>query len=122
MGTGALEPLVCAACGSSRLRGSRPHGLLERLDRRYRGTRYHVCKDCGARGTHLGRRHASSRARTDAKGRPRERRDLRATRLLATRRTGAVILAIALGAWFGFHVSNCASRSAEQRPPDAAAQ
>ncbi len=41
--------MPCPACGSSRVRPSRPKGRVEAFLRSWTGTRYHACKDCGWR-------------------------------------------------------------------------
>lgn len=120
MSAEAQAPVVCARCGSTRLRGSRPHGPVELLERRLRGLRFHVCKECGARGSHAGRRHGSGTVRTDSRGRPLERRDLRARRSRIFRRAWTVLAAILLGAWFGFYTWSCEAKRAEAPPPGAA--
>jgi hypothetical protein len=117
-GSAALE---CGACGSTRLRAARPHGAAERLAWAA-GTHFHVCNECGSRGTHRGSHRSRRVKRADGPGRPVEGRDLRAMRARAVRRSGTVLVAIALGGWLGFYVWSCEARNAERRPPDAVAQ
>jgi hypothetical protein len=41
--------MPCPACGSQRVRPSRPRGARESFLRAFTATRYHECKDCGWR-------------------------------------------------------------------------
>ena len=41
--------MPCPACGSQRVRPSRPRGAREAYLRAFTATRYHQCKDCGWR-------------------------------------------------------------------------
>ena len=97
MGADSAPRLVCERCGSRRLRASRAHGFGELWARRTRGLRFHVCRDCGARGTHQRRRgihgrHGSSRRR-------------KARRARIAKRVAIALVAIILGAWIGYYAT-----------------
>jgi len=71
--------------------------MAERLRRRYSGLRFHVCKECGARGSHIGRRRR----------RPVESPAGKVRRVRTRRRAFAALVAILLGTWIGYYAASC---------------
>jgi len=100
--------ITCSRCGSRRVRRSRARTRLEMLVRVFTPLHFHMCRDCGTRGWHLGAGKVPLRATGNR--RVEAHRTNRRERALRRKVYTTVLLSIFLGVALGLGLHECDSK------------
>ena len=108
--TNTRSSVVCRRCGSARIRRSRARTRGEMLLRTLTPVHFHMCRDCGTRGWHLG---ASRVPLTESERRHAETHRINpAERSIKLRALTIAVVACVLGLALGLGLRRCDSKPA----------